>query len=156
MTSTRKGFTLVELMVVLGMIAIIMGALTTSVAGARERASVQKATVETRAVAQAILGYENWNQSGGFELPTLTKAEVGKSSLGFLLGEGGNSSGGEKIPVLLMAALSSGGVMKDPWGEPYLVTIRETSVSPVVKTATGTMQSGFYLPNFYRLAEGER
>ena len=43
MTSTRKAFTLVELLVVVGMIALLMGALTVSVAGAQKRAKIEKA-----------------------------------------------------------------------------------------------------------------
>ena len=43
MTSTRKAFTLVELLVVVGMIALLTGALSVSVAGAQKRAKIEKA-----------------------------------------------------------------------------------------------------------------
>ena len=46
----REGFTLIELMVVVAMIAIISAAMTVSVAGAQERARVQKATVEVKSI----------------------------------------------------------------------------------------------------------
>lgn len=157
MHSNNKGFTLVELLVVVAMIAAIMGAVTTSVAGARERARIQKASVEVRAVSQAILAYENFDQGGErFELPELDKADADKSSLGFILGDGGMAQSGGKIPVLLMASLTSGGKMMDPWNTPYKVTIKRVSVSPKVKVATGSMQTGYFLPNNYRLSEGER
>ena len=82
MYSIKRGFTLVELLVVVGMIAVILGALTTSVQSARMRARVQKATSEVKIVSQAVLAYENFRG----ELPTMTDADCNRSSLGFLLG----------------------------------------------------------------------
>jgi prepilin-type N-terminal cleavage/methylation domain-containing protein len=157
MISSKKGFTLVELLVVIGMIAVITGALTVSVQSARERARIQKATTEVKVIAQAILGYENWDQgSGRFELPTMTKATADKGNLGFLLGQGANAQSGGKIPVLLMAALEGGGQMKDPWGTPYRVTIRESSTQLERRILKSSLKTGFFLPNFYRsVREGE-
>ena len=152
MYSIKRGFTLVELLVVVGMIAVILGALTTSVQSARHRARVQKATAEVKIVSQAILGYENFRG----ELPTMTEADCNRGTLGFLLGDGGSAQQGGQIPVLVQASLTGGGSMNDPWGTPYKVTIREGAVSLKLKTVTGAMQTGYYLPNFYRLSEGER
>lgn len=152
----KRGFTLVELLVVVGMIAVIMGAVTTSVSGSRERARVQKASAEVKAISQAILAYENYDQGGDkFELPEMEKADAEKGTIGFLLGEGAVQSGG-KIPVLLMASLSGGGKMMDPWNTPYKITIKRTSVSPRVKVLKNSMQTGYFLPNNYRLSEDER
>lgn len=157
MISTKRAFTLVELMVVVAMIALISGAMVTSVAAARERARVQKATAEVKAVAQAILAYENWDQgSGRYELPTFNERDADSDSLGFILGDGGQAQSGGKIPVMLMAALTSGGKMLDPWGTPYKVTIKESSLSMRAGSASGSLQTGYYLPNWYRLGEGER
>lgn len=152
----RRGFTLVELLVVVGMIAVLMGAMTTSVRAARHRARVQKATSDVKVISQAILAYENYGNSGAHELPTLTRAEAGKDTLGFLLGDGSGPQSGGQMPVLLQAALASGGKILDPWGHPYLVTIKSKGVSLKVKTATGALNTGYYLPNFYRLSEDER
>ena len=153
----KKGFTLVELLVVVGMIAVLMAALTTSVSAARHRARVQKATTDVKVISQAILAYENFNRSGGsYVLPTMEKAEAGKDTLGFLMGKGGTTTSGDTIPVLVMAALNSGGKILDPWGHPYLVTIRQQGVTMKFKTATGELKSGYFLPNFYRLSEDER
>ena len=157
MTSSKRGFTLVELLVVVGMIAVLMGAITTSVSGANERARIQKATSEVKVVTQAILAYENWDQGGGRrELPTLNKQDVEKGSIGFILGDGGDAASGGKIPVLLMAALSSGGKMIDPWGTPYKVTIKENSFSIKPGAASSSLQTGFFLPNWYRVGRSER
>ena len=151
------GFTLVELLVVVAMIALIIGALTTAVSSARERARVQKALAEVKVVSQAILAYENWDQGGGkHELPTLNKQDADRGSLGFILGEGGNAESGGKIPVMLMAALTSGGKMLDPWGTPYKVTIKANSFTVRPGAATGSLQAGYFLPNWYRIGRGER
>lgn len=157
MTSNKNGFTLIELMVVVGMIAILMSAFGLSVSSARERARVQKATADVKVVSQAILAYENYEQGDdNFELPTLNDQDADAGSLGFLIGEGGSAESGGKIPVLLMASLTGGQKLRDPWGTPYKIKIQEKTVTPRFKTATGSMQTGYYLPNFYRLTEDER
>lgn len=150
----RSGFTLVELLVVIGMIALIMGAMTTSVNGARKRARVQKALNDVKVVSQAILAYENY--ASGYELPTMNRQPVGRGSLGFLLGDGDAPKSGGKLPVLLEAALTEGGQMLDPWGHPYLVTIKKGSASMKTRTVTGALNTGYYLPNYYRISESER
>lgn len=150
----RGGFTLVELLVVVGMVAVLMGAMTTSVQAARHRARVQKATSDVKVISQAILAYENYDTDR--ELPSLNRKPAGKDTLGFLLGDGTGPQSGGQMPVLLQAALSSGGQILDPWGHPYLVTIKPNITPIKITTATGALRTGYYLPNFYRLSEGER
>ena len=153
----RRGFTLVELLVVVAMIAIIAGALSTAVAGAMERARIQKAQSEVKVITQAILAYENYDRGGGKrDLPKLQKQDADKGSIGFILGDGGDAESGGKIPVMLMAALTSGGKMLDPWGTPYRVTIKENAFSIKPGAATGSLKAGFFLPNWYRVGKGER
>ena len=150
----RKGFTLIELLVVISMIAVIMGAMTTSVNAARARARMQKAQSDVKVISQAILAYENY--ANGYELPTLNRAEAGRDTLGFLVGDGDAPKSGGQLPVLLEAALGGNGKVLDPWGHPYLVTIRKGSATMKTSTATGALNTGFYLPNFYRISESER
>ena len=158
--SAQSAFTLVELLVVVGMIAILMGAMTSAVQNARERARMQKATSDVKVISQAILAYEIWN---GDELPTMGsrgKAANGVdatgSSLGFLLGKGtaqgvaGGSGVSGQLPVLLMGQLQGNGVLRDPWGTPYKVTIAESTAAIRLETVTGSLWAGFFLPNFYR------
>lgn len=152
--SNRKGFTLVELLVVIGMIGVIMGALTTSVRSAQERARIQKATAEVKIISQTILGVENFDKD--YKLPTMTDADADSSSIGFLIGKGESDSTGEKIPALLMASLTSGGKMRDPWGTPYKVTIKQGSASIAFDSAASNMTTGYFLPNWYRLGPEER
>lgn len=157
MTSNKRAFTLIELLVVVSMIAIILGAISHSFSGARARARIQKATSDVKVISQAILAYENYDQGGGRrELPALNKQDAEKGTIGFLLGEGGEAASGGKIPVLLMAALTSGNKMLDPWGTPYKITIREKTFSVKPNAAAGGLKTGYFLPNWYRLTEGER
>ena len=150
----KRGFTLIELLVVIAMIMVIIGAMTSAVFAAQNRARIQKATADVKVIAQAILAYENYERGGDFKLPTMNRASADSGTLGFLLGQGGSSSqSSQQIPVLLMAAFQSGETMRDPWGTPYAVTIREGS------GGTGfslNLQTRYFLPNFYRLADGER
>lgn len=154
MISIRRGFTLIELLVVVAMIAIILGAITTSITSAQQRARIEKARSEVKAVSQAILAYENYAK--GHELQPMENRDADSSSLGFLLGSGGTSETGGDIPVLLMASLAAGGAMRDPWGTPYKVTIRQGTVHVVIGAANGAMYTGCHLPNLYRLSEEER
>ena len=154
MISIKRGFTLLELMVVICMIALIIAALATSLTSAQERARTEKARSEVKASAQAILAYENFDRSN--ELPTMENRDADQSALGFLIGQGGNAESGGKIPALLMAALQSGGKMRDPWGTPYKISIRSGGASIKIESASGGMQTGFMFPNFYRLSEEER
>ena len=158
-SNNRKAFTLVELLVVVGMIAILMGALVSAVQGARARARIQKATNDVKVISQAILAYEIWN---GDELPTMgsrgraaSGVDASASSLDFLIGKGNaqgvaGGSGSSQLPVLLMAQLRSGGNIVDPWGTPYKVTIAESKANIKLKTVTGALSTGYWLPNFYR------
>ncbi len=155
----KPAFTLVELLVVVGMIAVLMGAMTSAVQSARERARIQKATNDVKVMSQAILAYEIWN---GDELPTMGSrgraaggVDANEGSLGFLIGKGNaqgvaGGSGSSQLPVLLMAQLRSGGNIVDPWGTPYKVTIAESKANIKLKTVTGALSTGYWLPNFYR------
>lgn len=153
---TRGGFTLVELMVVVAMIALVIGAISQSMSGAQSRARVQKATVEVKDMHQAILAYENY--ANGNELPTMTDTDADRSSLDFLLGYGTSygSGSGSTVPTLFQASLASNGKILDPWGTPYKVTIKQGSASVSYASASSNMQTGYFFPNYYRLSKEER
>lgn len=153
MKSTKSAFTLVELLVVLGIVAMIMAAFTSSMASAQQRAKISRATSEVKLISQAILSYENYDQDN--ELPSMSNQDADQGSIGFLIGNGGSSKSG-KIPALLMAQLSSGGKMLDPWGTPYKISIKPGNANVKLTSASGTMQTGYYLPNFFRLSAEER
>lgn len=153
MKSIEKGFTLMEMLVVLCVLGMIMAAFTSSVASAQQRAKVARAESEVKAISQAILAYENFDQENG--LPTMTNQDADEGSVGFLLGNGGSGDSG-KIPALLMAQLSGGGKMMDPWNTPYKISIKEGGSNVRFESSAGSMQTGYHLPNFYRLSPEER
>lgn len=147
MNLNKRAFTLVELLVTMGIMAILMTALTTSVAAAKQRAKIQKTIAEVKTISQAILVYENYNK--GYQLPELNKVEATSSAIGFLLGS-------DSTPALLMAQLNASGKLTDPWYKTYRITIRKGRISIVRPTATGSMRTGYSMSNLYPLTGDER
>ena len=150
----RRGFTLIELMVVLAMAAIIISALTAAVTEARERAKIERARSEASIMTQAILAYENFNKD--VSLPLMDNAEANAENLKFIIGEGETTEAGDAIPALMLAQLRNGKVMRDPWYTPYTITIKSSEGKIRLRNAAGQMKTGYFLPNFYNLKEGER
>lgn len=150
---TRRGFTLVELVVVVAMILIIAGAMATSVSGARARAKISRAQTEVREITNAILSYANYTDDGSLSSVTMNDTPASETSLAFLLGNG-PSQRGAKVPVLYNAAVSGGGDVLDPWGKPYRVTVKvgETVSPPGVQS----LSIRLFYPNWHRLTEAER
>ena len=154
----RKGFTLVELLVVIGMIAILTGAASSSVMRARKRSQIARAETETREMTNAILAYENWDDDHSLKriaskFSSWTDAKEG--NIGFLLGNENNKQG--KIPVLFNASIV-GGEAKDPWGTAYQIMVRDAgnaSESSADQVGRG-LSTFMYLPNLNRLTKEER
>ena len=97
-TKRKRGFTLVELITVIAMLLLLMGAVTSSVSGARRRAKIQ-----------------GWK-------------EAGESDLSFVLGKEAMPNGREgNVPVLFNGAVR-GGKIRDPWGNPYRFRIMSSDV----------------------------
>ena len=158
----KRGFTLIELMVVVGMIAIILGAITTSVTSARRRAQIQKAVNDVKVISQAILAYENCKgeleTTGGWK-------PADKSNLGIIFGRGdsrGGGTGGQtvgaggQLPVLIETALNGSGKILDPWGHPYEFKVTSGDITFETEILKSDIKSGFRLPNHYRISEVER
>lgn len=152
MILNKRGFTLIELMVVIAMIAIFMTAVATSVGQTRERARMEKARSDVKVISQAILAWENYTRGGKNELEEMNDQEADSSSLGFLLGQGETANSGQ-IPAMLMAQLSAGGKMRDPWGTPYRIRIKEGSIP---HPSDLNLSTCFFIPNLYRLSAEER
>lgn len=149
----KKGFTLIEMLVVIAMIAVMMTAMSVSVSKARTRARVAKANQETREMTNAILAYEQYakDRSLADQVTGGSWKQCTESDLAFILG-GETDAGGEEIPVLFNANVRGGNVL-DPWGRPYEYMIEKTGDLGNTVQAPRTAAA---LPNFYRLTDEER
>lgn len=149
----KRAFTLVELLVVVGMLAVIMGALTSSVNKARTRAKVAKATQDVKEITNAILAFENIAPNRSLEKYATGWTKATESALAIILG-GAQTDSGEPSPVLYNAQIR-GGEIRDPWGNPYEFTIKR--VTEAARESDGQkFLTAPILPNFYRLTDEER
>jgi prepilin-type N-terminal cleavage/methylation domain-containing protein len=138
----RKGFTLVELLVVMAMLMLLIGSISSSVISAQRRAKIAVATTGVLEISNAILAYENYG-----ELKSMEEQPSTESNLGFILGK--ETEDGRKVPVLYNAAIKGGKIL-DPWGNPYIITITEGTISG---KRTRNMNTAVFFPNFYRPKE---
>lgn len=109
--SRLNAFTLVEMMVVTGMLGILMGVAATGLGNARAQARVTKANVEVRELVNAWLSYEAAYDDWPTEMSDEEDLEATESNLKELLG-------GEDDIVYLNAPMVNG-AFRDPWGTPY-------------------------------------
>ncbi len=148
MNRFNRGFTLVELLVVMAMLMLLAGAITSSVASAQKRAKIAKATAEAQELTNATLAYQHFGAD--YKLPTFDNQPATEAQLSFILG-GESGPNGRKIPVLFNASLK-GGQIQDPWGKPYYVTIKEGHLSPAQPSSSDNIKSYVAFPNFNRRA----
>ena len=134
-------------MVVLAMIAIIAGALTTGVAKTQRRAKISRAQTEAREITNALLAYANFAEDGTLsELEGLQDSEATEDNLKYILGK--VKSRNSDVPVLYNAALIGGKIL-DPWGRPYRVTVKKGErINP--PGVNGVKVRMFY-PNWHRI-----
>ena len=151
--SDRNGFTMVELLVVIAMLMILAGSITSSVGSASRRAKIQQATTELQEMTKAILAYENYgrvNQDSPLSSHLMEEKEATESNMGFILGQETLKNGQSgNIPVLFNAEIKNGAI-RDPWGNPYRVTIRQAKIDPK-EASSDKPESYVMFPNFNRL-----
>ena len=153
----KKGFTLIELIVVIAMLMLLTGAVTSALANARKRAKVSKATVVCQEMTNAILAYENYTKDHSLEKHATSGSwqPASKGSIQFILG-GEKAENGEDIPVLFNAEIK-GTQMLDPWGNPYLYRIQKASSQEVDDDlANKQVETCVFFPNFNRRLETDR
>jgi len=144
---------MVELLVVIAMIMLLAGAVTSSVTQANERAKVTQATTDVQEMTNAILAYENYGRAGD-ESPlanhVMEEKEAAESTMAFILGRETLKNGQSgNIPVLFNGQVRRGAI-RDPWGRPYYVTIRQTKIDPKETASDNNIKSYVTFPNFYR------
>jgi len=138
-----RGFTLVEMLTVIGMLGILMGTTATAIARAREVARIAKANAEVRELIGAWLAYEaaydGWPvppPAGGAEV------EATESVLKELLGQGQNK-------VVFLNAQLKDGALRDPWGKPYKLRFK----SQTQRDIEDTFSTAIAFPNRSRLKQ---
>ncbi len=122
MNSRNAAFTLIEMLVVVGMLGILMAATFGGVGQARNRARVAKATAEVRELTNAILSYEA--AEGDLEMIAQSPKDATEGNLKDLLGASGK-------PVYLNAPIVNG-AFRDPWGTPYRYRVIKEAVASSV------------------------
>ena len=114
-----SAFTLIEMVVVTGMLAILMGVAFSGIGQARKQARIAKANAELRELINAWLSYEaaydDWPVEAGGSEPI----DASESNLAELLGENQNKT------VYLNAPMVNG-AFRDPWGNPYRFRLVKT------------------------------
>ena len=159
-TKGKSGFTLIELITVIAMILLLVGAVTSSVSGARRRAKTQQAIAEAQQLTDAILAYENYSRPGEKSSPLDDVAtqdswmEASEGNMRFVLGNAKLPNGQEgNVPVLFNGAVRNGKI-RDPWGNPYLFRIMSSEVD-TEDDAGNASESAFAIPNINRIPADE-
>ena len=159
-TKGTSGFTIMELLTVISMILLLMGAITSSVAGARRRAKVQQAIDEAQQLTDAILAYENFARPGK-PSPLEDKAtgegwkEATEGEMAFVLGQEKMPNGQDgNVPVLFNGAVS-GGSIRDPWGHAFRYKIMSSALDTEDDHDGDQGEAAFAIPNINRIPADE-
>ena len=132
-----NAFTLVEMMVVCGVLAILMGVAFTGLGQAQNRARVAKANVEACELVNAIIEYETEKDL----LPLADGKDATSENISMLLGTtGGDAKVYLNAPIVNKA-------FRDPWGTPYRYRIKEGNVDEGNAT---TVSAAITFPNRHR------
>ena len=154
----RRGFTMIELLVVMAMIAVIAAAFVTSVEKARTRAYVSRATVEMKEMTNAILAYEQYAPDRSLaSVVSGSWKDCAEGDMTMILGGAPSASGG-KVPVLYNGHVRTG-YLRDPWNTPYRYRIEKTDTlegGGGEDTKAISYSAAAALPNFFRLTDQER
>jgi len=122
---STNAFTLIEMMVVTGMLAILMGVAFSGIGQARAQARIAKANAEIRELMNAWLAYE-----AAYDVwPVKVNGDLDATEANLKELMDGNQDGTVYLNVPLV-----NGAFRDPWGTPYKFRlVYETTKSPVTE-----------------------
>jgi prepilin-type N-terminal cleavage/methylation domain-containing protein len=141
----RSGFTLIEMLVVIAIIAILAGLLFPAINRALETAKRNQAAADVRSIAGAITMF--YNEYGYFPIPlnrtglpdddggNFVSAEESKRIIQVLIAERNlpsewNVNTRQKV-YLSMPNAKSDGELLDPWGRQYLIKL-DTNLDNII------------------------
>ncbi len=117
--ASRRGFTLLEILAVVGIIATLMGLVGSAAFSARQRAYVATATAETQQIAAALrayfLAYHDWPNGINGE------TALDENNIGALLGDNSRKISFLQLPPDRID--ESTRQFLDPWGHPYVADV---------------------------------
>ena len=148
----KKAFTMIELMTVIAILALLTASMTAAVRKVMLSTEIARATAETRELINSILSYENISK--GYKLSPVSALDVSVQDFPWLFGQGGTSEDGEDSTALIKAALRSDGVMCDPWGTPYKISIVPGDAS-IKERILQNVTTSLFMPNFYKVSAEE-
>jgi len=143
----RRGFTLIEVMIVTSIIGIMAAAMTVSMAGARQRARIVKAEVETRELINAIRAYEIAMDELPFDQEENKDLEATEANLRDLILPSERNGRVVYLNVRLV-----NGAMRDPWGRPYRIRVLKGDAG-AGQSRREAFVSGAFVPSLSRPAE---
>ena len=153
-TAPRAAFTLLELLTVVGIIALLIGLVGSSTFAARQRANVATAQAETQQIATAFKAYWIANRTWPKGFPVGTEVTLIRALIQPLMGGEGVRTSYINIPPDRFEGEGDDALFLDPWGNPYVVkldapgTIDASGDSPDRVSAVYEAAAAF--PNQYR------
>ena len=124
--SRQTGFTLVELLVVVGLIGLLVGLISVAVPKAIESGMKAKTKGELTSIVAAVKAYKQeygrWPGSVTATSDTTFQDANSKSLLSALSGTG-NALVENPKSVRFLEGAGTDGTMQDPWGTQYLIVV---------------------------------
>jgi len=137
--SDEKGFTLLEVLVVIGILGMLMSAMFVNIARAQRLARSAKANSDIRQLIGAWFAYEAANDDWPLDVSNGEPVDATKDNLKELIGNENdpNSKVYLNVPI-------RNGAFRDPWGTPYRIKI---TPQPSVPDISDSFAASVSFPN---------